>query len=112
MSKLINYEICEGVSFGCVRDDRFKAGRLVIKLLVPLSRSTAAANALLSWVLTRSCSKYPDFTSLNRKLGDLYGAALYPSVRRIGDFQLISISASGLSWASSCGTSGRSSTSS
>ena len=96
MEGLIRREICEGVTFNSIVDDRFKIGRLSVTLLVPLSRSTAAANVLLSCVLTRSCQKYPDFTSLNRKLNELYGAALYPMVRRIGDFQAITISASGL----------------
>ncbi len=96
MSDLIKREICEGVTFSTIQDDRFKAGRLSIKLITPLSRATAAENALLSCVLTRSCRKYPDFTSLYRKLNDLYGAALYPSIRKIGDFQVISLSASGL----------------
>ena len=59
-------------------------------------RKTAAANALLSCVLTRSCKKYPDFTALSRKLSSLYSAAIYPSVRRIGDYQVIAISASAI----------------
>ena len=88
--------ICEGVSFGNIKDDRFKRGRINATLIVPLDKKTAAANALLSCVLTRSCRKYPDFTSLNRKLDELYGAALYPSVNRFGDFQTVTISVSGL----------------
>ena len=88
--------ICDGVSFGNIKDDRFKRGRINATLIVPLDKKTAAANALLSCVLTRSCRKYPDFTSLNRKLDELYGAALYPSVNRFGDFQTVTISVSGL----------------
>lgn len=96
MDEFMRKEICEGVVFNSIVDHRFKIGRISVTLLVPLSRSTAAANALLSCVLTRSCQQYPDFTSLNRRLNELYGAALYPMVRRIGDFQAITISASGL----------------
>ena len=88
--------ICDGVSFGNIKDDRFKRGRINATLVMPLDKKTAAANALLSCVLTRSCKKYPDFTSLNRKLDELYGAALYPSVNRFGDFQTVTISVSGL----------------
>ncbi len=88
--------ICDGVSFGNIKDDRFKRGRINATLVMPLDRKTAAANALLSCVLTRSCKKYPDFTSLNRKLDELYGAALYPSVNRFGDLQTVTISVSGL----------------
>ncbi len=96
MSEIEKREICEGVEFWCVRDDRFKASRLSVNLYTPLNRSTAAANALLSWVLTRSCRRYPDMTSLARKLNDLYGAALYPSIRKAGDYQIISISSSAI----------------
>ena len=88
--------ICDGVSFGNIKDDRFKRGRINATLVMPLDKKTAAANALLSCVLTRSCKKYPDFTSLNRKLDELYGAALYPSVNRFGDLQTVTISVSGL----------------
>lgn len=96
MSELIRNNICEGVAFNSIADTRFKIGRISATLVAPLNKKTAAANALLSFVLTRSCRKYPDFTALNRKLDSLYGAALYPSVRRIGDFQAISFSAAGL----------------
>ena len=96
MSEFVQRKICEGVTFGSITDDRFKIGRLSATLLVPLSRQTAAANALLSCVLTRSCRKYPDFTSLSRKLNSLYGAALYPSVRQMGDCQALTIAVSGL----------------
>lgn len=96
MSGFVRKEICEGVTFNSIVDRRFKVGRLSATLITPLNRSTAAANALLSCVLTRSCRKYPDFTALNRRLNALYGAALYPTVQRIGDFQAITIAASGL----------------
>ena len=88
--------ICDGVSFGNIKDDRFKRGRINATLVVPLDKKAAAANALLSCVLTRSCKKYPDFTSLNRKLDELYGAALYPSFSKFGDFQTVTLSVSGL----------------
>lgn len=96
MSEFIQKSICEGVNFSHITDDRFKIGRLSATLLVPLNRQTAAANALLSCVLTRSCKKYPDFTALCRKLDSLYGAALYPSIRQIGDYQALTIAVSGI----------------
>lgn len=96
MSEIEKREICEGVDFWCIRDDRFKASRLSVNLFTPLNRSTAAANAMLSRVLTRSCRKYPDMTSLERKLNDLYGAVLYPSILKSGEYQLISISSSAI----------------
>lgn len=96
MSELNRKEICEGVAFTSVIDNRFKRGRIGVALMVPLDSKTAAANALLSCVLTRSCRKYPDFTALSRKLDKLYGAAVYPSVRKIGDYQVVMLSASAI----------------
>ncbi len=96
MSEFSRFEICEGVAFTSIIDNRFKRGRIGAALIVPLERKNAAANALLSCVLTRSCKKYPDFTALSRKLEGLYSAALYPSVRRIGDYQAVMLSVSGI----------------
>ncbi len=96
MSELLRREMCEGVAFSSITDDRFKRERIYATLMMPLDKKTASANALLSCILTRSCKKYPDFTALVRKLDELYGAALYPSVRRVGDLQVITIAASGL----------------
>ncbi len=96
MSDFIRRSICDGVAFSNITDDRFKIGRLSATLISPLKKETAAANALLSCVLTRSCKKYPDFTALNKKLDSLYGVSLYPSVRQIGDYQAVTISSSGI----------------
>ena len=96
MSDFIRKDICEGVAFNSIVDTRFKKSRISATLVAPLNKKTTAANALLSYVLTRSCRKYPDFTALNRKLDSLYGAALYPSVSTLGDMQVISFSAAGL----------------
>jgi len=96
MSDFIRINICDGVAFSSISDDRFKIGRMGAALITPIAKKTAAANALLSCVLTRSCKKYPDFTALSRKLNSLYGASLYPSFRQIGDYQAITISASGI----------------
>lgn len=96
MSELIRKQICEGVTFDTIEDSRFKAGRMNIKLITPISRATAAENALLACVLARSCKKYPDFTSLSRRLNELYGAALFPVIRKVGEHQVIAFVASGL----------------
>ena len=96
MAEFIKNSVCEGVTFSYMAETRFKNSRQGVTLIVPISRETAAANALLSCVLTRSCKKYPDFYSLNRKLNSMYGAALFPSVRRIGDYQALTIAVSGL----------------
>lgn len=96
MSEFVRRNICEGVNFVSVRDDRFKISRIGATLIVPLNKNDVSANALLCNVLTRSCRAYPDFTALNKKLDSLYGAALYSSVRKVGGYQTLSITAAGI----------------
>ena len=96
MSEFVRREICEGVAFSHISDDRFKIGRLSVTLTVPLAKETAAAYALLVNILTRSCKEYPDFTALSRKLDSLYGASLYPLVNQMGDHQSLTITVTGI----------------
>ena len=89
-------EICDGVWLNSVYDNRFKTTRLSANILLPLDADTVAVNALLCYVLVRCCKKYPDFTTLSRKLGSLYGAELNGSVSKMGDMQCLNISVGGL----------------
>ena len=96
MNFINRYEIADGVFFSSIKDSRFKTMKISANIIVPLSEETASANALLCGVLSRSCKAYPDFTQLSKKLSSLYGADLDASIRKAGDCQLLSISASGL----------------
>lgn len=58
-------------------------------MAVPMSAETASHNALISSLLTRLCHKYPDMTALNRRLSELYGAALSTDVIKHGDSQIL-----------------------
>ena len=96
MSFIQRTPIADGVYFNSVRDSRFKTMKLTVHLFVPLSAEAASENALIAGVLSRSCKAYPDFTALSRKLSALYGADLNVSSAKVGENQVISISASGL----------------
>lgn len=87
-------EISKGVNFNVIKDSRFKTGRISVTMFLPLDNKTASVYALLPFVLTNSCQKYPDFTSLNQKLAELYGASLFSDVSKIGDMQALTISVS------------------
>lgn len=89
-------EINEGVVFNSIYDNRFKTMKLTVNIFQPLSEDTVAANALLCYMLVRCCKKYPDFTTLSKKLGSLYGAELNGSVSKMGDMQCLNIAVSGL----------------
>lgn len=71
--------------------DRFKTGILSVNLVVPLA-GNVAEKSLLPALLCSSCKAYPDMLSLNRKLAELYGAALSPSVSKQGENLIIRIS--------------------
>ena len=88
--------ICDGVNFRSIRDTKFKTMRISAHLIVPMSRQTAAENALLPFLLSRASRDYPDFTKLGQRLAELYGASLNADVQKLGDLQVLSLSASGI----------------
>ncbi len=96
MSLINRTPIADGVFFNSINDNRFKTMKITANLVVPLSSDTASANALLLGLLSRSSKAYPNFRSLSRKLAALYGANLTTAVRKVGDRQVLSISASGI----------------
>ena len=88
--------ICDGVTFHSIGEKRFKTGRLTAAMLLPLSAETASANAVLPYLLRRSCRRYPTFRALNEKLSSLYGASLQAQVYKLGEVQVLAVSAVGL----------------
>ena len=65
--------------------------------MLPVQKEQVAANGLLAFLLTRASREYPDFTKLAQRLAELYGASLNADVSKLGDVQVLSISATGLS---------------
>jgi len=89
---LQNQEILTGLRFLKIPTEQFKTNRLSLSFFMPIRHETASANAILPYILRRSCQEYPDFTALNKKLGDLYGARLYADVGKMGDVQRLTLS--------------------
>lgn len=96
MTEIEQRSVCSGVNFRSVKDVRFKTVRLSVHFMLPLAEKTAAPNAILPFLLTRASRKYPDFTKLNQRLAELYGAVLDADVQKLGDVQVLSVSASGI----------------
>ncbi len=96
MSKLIRRQIGEGVHFSHIIDPKFKHNRIAINFIVPLDQERVTANAIVPFLLRKGCKAYPDFTELNRRLSDLYGASLDADVSKFGGFQIISVSITGV----------------
>lgn len=87
--------IAEGIRFCSVKTDKFKTCRVNISLAMPLDKN-ASSRAILPFMFSRRCAKYPDYTSLNRVLDELYGAAVSAGVLKRGEAQVISFSMSAI----------------
>lgn len=83
--------IADGVRLVTEQTDRFKTGRISVSMALPMD-DKMAANSLLIFLLKRSCKEYPDFSLLNGKLDELYGASLSASVSKSGEAQVLSLS--------------------
>lgn len=76
-----------GVNLRCRTDPRFKQGCLSLHWVVPMCANHSAMNALIPSVLLRGTVPHPDLRSITARLDDLYGAAVSPMSRRVGDYQ-------------------------
>lgn len=83
--------IAEGIRFCSVKTDKFKTCRVNISMAMPLDEH-ASSRAILPFMFSRRCAKYPDFTSLNRVLDELYGASISVGVLKRGEAQELSFS--------------------
>ena len=76
-----------GVTLHCCRDSRFKQGCLSFQLVRPMAKEESAMNALTPAVLLRGTRRCPNLRAITEYLDELYGAAVSPLVRRVGDYQ-------------------------
>lgn len=88
---LYQRELMDGVRITGVQTSRFKTLRVSVNFAVPLTAETAGVNALVISLLQRACAKYPDFTALNRRLAELYGAIVYARINKQGDAQVLTL---------------------
>ena len=84
-------KISEGVNFCFQKTSRFKTSVISVSLICPLDEKSSE-KALLCYLLGRTNRKYPDITSMNRKLASLYGAVISPKVSKVGESQVITLS--------------------
>ena len=85
-------QILDGIYFTEVKNDKFTSNRISVNLVAPLSLDTASAYALLPLILKKGYRECPDFSSFNRALNMLYGAAVDGDVKTFGDCQIITLS--------------------
>ena len=83
-----------GITLCAIRAGRFKTSRLLLQMALPLrleSPEETAANALLPFILHRSCAAYPRPRLLESRLAGLYGARLSAHVQKQGEAQVLTI---------------------
>ncbi len=97
MIEIEQRSVCNGVNFRSIKDTKFKTVRMSVNFMLPLQKSTAASSAILPFLLSRASREYPDFTKLGERLEELYGAEINADVQKLGDVQLLSVSATGIS---------------
>ena len=56
-----------------------------------LDREKVTDRAVVPFILRQGSKNCPDFTDLNKKLCDLYGASLDAGVDKIGEYQMITL---------------------
>lgn len=82
-------ELLPGVFLSHLRSDKFKTACMSLTLLTQLRRESASMNALIPYVLRRGTTRYGDMEALSRRMDELYGTAIEPVVRRVGEIQCI-----------------------
>ncbi len=92
--ELTRSELMPGVFLTHLRSDKFKTACMSVNLLTQLKRETAAMDALIPAVLRRGTSRFGDMEQLSRRLDELYGASIEPSVRKLGEIHALGFFAS------------------
>ena len=84
-------EIGQGVHFSSISDSKFKNNRISVNFILPLSRDSASDYAVVPFLLRKGCKSLPDFTSLNARLAELYGALLDANVSKYNGYQILEV---------------------
>lgn len=85
--------VSDGIELCNIAAEGFKSACVTVSFVLPLGEK-ASLYALVPNVLTRSSAKYPDVTSIERKLALLYGAELVADITKSGDCQVLKIGVS------------------
>ncbi|MBQ6877801.1 MAG: insulinase family protein [Oscillospiraceae bacterium] len=92
LGELLRKKIGESAYMSSVNEPKFKSDRISLCLVTPIKKETATVNALVPFVLRKGCKSCPDFTMLNKKLAEMYGAILDADVAKHGGNQIIEVS--------------------
>ena len=88
---LVRECIAPGVYFSAITDKKFKHNRMSVNLIAKLDRQKVTGRAVVPFILRQGSKNCPDFTQLNKRLCDLYGASLGAGVDKFGEYQIIAL---------------------
>lgn len=86
-------EISKGIELCNISAKGFKSASVTINFVLPLSEKASLYAVVLN-ILARSSAKYPDLTSIERKLAALYGSELVVDISKVGDHQVLKMGVS------------------
>lgn len=89
--KPVRKKIGNGAFLNYIKEEKFHSNRITVCLVTPLKKETATVNALIPFMLRKGCKSCPDFTLLNRKLAEMYGAILDADVSKFSGSQIVEI---------------------
>ena len=89
------FKIQEGIYFTHIPENKFKDTRISISFFSPLKKETISANAVLPDLLSHGCKTYPSLRMVNQRLEELYGSKISSSIAKMGDYQVMTLSAIG-----------------
>ncbi len=93
---LTTESIGNGINFNYSTDGKFKHNRITINFIMEADKELATTNALIPALLRQGTKNYPEFTMLNRKLAELYGAYVSADVGKFGVYQIVDVSVQGI----------------
>ncbi|WP_040197739.1 EF-P 5-aminopentanol modification-associated protein YfmF [Candidatus Soleaferrea massiliensis] len=89
---MIRQKLYENIYFSGITDPKFKSNRISVNLMMPLREDTVSSQAILPFLMRKGSKKLPDFTLLNQRLAELYGASLDADVKKSGSCQILNLS--------------------
>lgn len=91
MQPVIRKLLGGGTRLTVAPSEKFKTSVMSACLVLPLGGPEASARAALPHVLCRGTARYPDLLALGAALDELYGARVYPVVRKRGESLVIGL---------------------
>ena len=91
---MMRQQLMDNVYLTYIHSEKFKTSFLSAQMAAPLEKETAGRNALLVNVLSRGTVRCPDISAIGRELDMLFGARLEPTIRKVGENQLLGFVAS------------------